>query len=104
MIRIRQMIEPDLRIASLDAGAVRFLALHILFRALTRAGAGGELDVTLQREGGMAVLRVRDSHPGASEPFEHSIPAFERVCSDLGAEVVRGGPEFVVTMPLAGEG
>ncbi len=103
MVRLRQLVEPDLRVAP-ALGDVRFAAMQILFRAIVRAGQEGEVEVTLQRDGAYAVLRVRDSLADPSEPFAYAVPALERLCASLGGEVRRTGPEFVLSIPLMQEG
>ena len=104
MVRVRQLVEPGLRVASTDVGAVRVAAMQILFRAILRAGQEGEVDVTLQRDGASAVLRVRDSLADPSEPFAYGASALDLLCARLGAEVRRTGSEFVMSMPLEQEG
>ena len=100
MLKVRQMIEPDLKTTG-TSGSVRFLALQLLFRGVARAGAEGELDVTLQREGTGAVLRVRDGSADSREPFPHAWSALAALASGMGGEVRIGGPEAQLFLPLA---
>jgi signal transduction histidine kinase len=100
MLKVRQMIEPDLKTVG-TSGAVRFLALQMLFRGVARAGMEGEVDVTLQREGSGAVLRIRDGSPDAREPFPHASAALATLAADIGGEVRLSGPEAQLLLPLA---
>ncbi len=107
MIRVRPLVEPELRISATDAGAVRFLVMQVLFRGAARAGQDGELEVTLQRDGPNAALRVRDardSRDDAAEPYAFVLPAIERMSVQLGAEMRRTGSELVLSLPLKQEG
>ncbi len=101
MIKVRQMVEPDLGVR----GAVddlRFLVMQALFRALGRAGTEGEVDVTLQRDAGRCVLRIKDGCAEPfHEPFPHAAAALRAVGARAGAEVRVAGPEVVITLPLA---
>jgi signal transduction histidine kinase len=100
MVKIRQMIEPDLKTAGASA-AVHFVTLQLVFRALIRAGAEGEVDVTLQREGDHAVLRVRDGLTEGREPFPHAGAALAALSAELGGEVRFNGAEAQLLLPLA---
>lgn len=100
MLRVRQMIEPDLKTLGSSA-TVRFLALQLLFRGVARAGVEGELDVTLQREGAGAVLRVRDGSADAREPFPQARSALGTVAAETGGEVRINGSEAQLFLPLA---
>ncbi len=101
MIKVRQMVEPGLKVsAGLDD--LRFLAMQAVYRALSRAGTEGEVDVTLQRDGERALLRVKDGHPDAFfEPFPHAPDALRAVAERAGAEVRIAGAETVITLPLS---
>ena len=100
MVKVRQMIEPDLKTAG-ASGAVRFLTLQLLFRALMRAGTEGEVDVTLQREASTAVLRIRDGSTEPREPFPHAAAALTALAAELGGEVRFNGCEAQLLLPLA---
>jgi signal transduction histidine kinase len=100
MVRVRQLIEPDLKVRG-EPEQLRFVTLQVLFRAVLRAGEQGEVEVTLQRDEGRAVLRVRDSSTGQDEPFGLAGEALEAQCAAIGAQVVVAGPEVVVGVPLA---
>jgi signal transduction histidine kinase len=104
MVRLRQLVEPDLRVDGADLPTLRFLVMQLVFRAVIRAGQQGEVEVTLQREEQAAVLRVRDGGPQPQEPFEHATAAVERLCARFGAQVRWSGSECVVSMPLTQEG
>lgn len=100
MIKVRQIIEPDLRVAGAVA-SVRFLVLQAIFRGVARAGHEGELDVSLQRDGDRVVLRVRDGGATEShEPFGHAQAALEALAVQLGAELRMNGAELQLTLPL----
>jgi signal transduction histidine kinase len=99
MVKVRQMIEPDLKTGG-ASGSVRFLVLQLLFRGLARAGAEGEVDVTLQREGDTAVLRIRDGSSEAREPFPHAGAALGALSAELGAQVHFNGAEAQLVLPL----
>lgn len=99
MIKVRQMVEPDLHSPSAP-GTVRLIALQGMFRAVVRAGAEGEVDVTLQREGDCAVLRIKDSAATDAEPFRHAPDALRALAAECGAEVRLSQNEFSILLPL----
>jgi signal transduction histidine kinase len=100
MVKVRQMLEPELKTVG-ASGAVRFLVIQLLFRALARAGTEGEMDVTLQREGGVAVLRIRDGSTDGREPFPHAGAALTALTTELGGKIQVGGSEAQLFLPLA---
>lgn len=100
MVKVRQMIEPDLKTSG-DAAALRFLAVQVLLRGVIRAGAEGELDVTLQREERGIALRVRDGGGDPREPFAHAALALQQVASRLGGSAEMEGSEARIFLPLA---
>lgn len=100
MIKVRNMVEPDLRVPG-RGSTVKFLAVQAVFRAVLRAGQDGEVDVTFQRDGQRAVLRVKDSctDPGR-EPFAHAHTALATLTSELHGELRINGAELQVLLPL----
>lgn len=100
MIKVRQMVEPDLRVEG-STPSLRFIALQAVFRAIARAGNEGEIDVTLQRDGSRALLRVKDGCADAREPFTHAVSALESSCAEVGAELRVSGNEVQVLLSLA---
>lgn len=99
MVKVRQMIEPDLRVSG-SAGALRFLVVQSLFRAILRAGNEGEVDITFQRQDGHVLLRIRDSAGEGAEPFAQAEPALERMCADASATLRINGNELQILFPL----
>lgn len=100
MIKVRQIIEPDLKVAG-SVAAVRFLVLQAIFRGVARASQEGELDVSLQRDGDRAILRIRDSgKTDANEPFGHARAALDSLASQLDADLRMAGSELQLTLSL----
>lgn len=93
MIKVRQMVEPDLKVKG-AATSIRFMALQSIFRALARSGQEGEVDVTLQRDGDRAVLRVKDNAAEDLEPFPQAPLALQALAVDCGAELRVHGSEL----------
>ena len=100
MIKVRQMIEPDLKVHGAGS-SVRFVVLQSLFRGVSRAGQEGELDVVFQREGDRALLRIKDSGKEPAEPFgDTARVAIEALTAELSGEVRINGPEVQIHLPL----
>jgi two-component system OmpR family sensor kinase len=111
------------------ADALRVLVRNLLDNAIKYTPAGGKVDVSLQREGGRARLRVDDSGPGIAEAerarvfdrFYRSADAHSATGSGLGLAIVKsiadrhgarlvlsrsdtlGGLRVDVLLPLAAE-
>lgn len=100
MVKVRQLVEPQLLLATASLPQVRTLVLQGIFRAILRAGTQGEVDVTLQAQDGLALLRVKDSSTGAEEPLDHVATAVGAIAFGLGGTAVVSGPELSVTLPL----
>lgn len=100
MIKVRQMVEPDLRVRALPP-TVRFIVVQVLLRAIVRAGQEGEVDITLQRDGDRALLRIKDSAPEMHEPFVHASVALTTMCAECSAELRLNVSEVQLQMPLA---
>ena len=100
MIKVRQMVEPGLFVRGAIRD-VRFMVLQGLYRAICRAGSEGEVDLTLQRDGARAVLRIRDGGTDAlQEPFAHASSGLDAAAHRLGAESRTAGPETLISLPL----
>jgi signal transduction histidine kinase len=100
MIKVRQMVEPGLTVRG-KRDDVRFLAMQALFRGIGRAGEEGELDLSLQRDGQRAALRIRDGNPDpAFEPFVHAVGALHSVAHTVSGEVRVAGNEALIILPL----
>lgn len=100
MIKVRQMVEPDIKVLG-TPDDVRLLVMQALYRALCRAGAEGEVDITLQRDAERAVLRIRDGNADAFlEPFAHAEPALRSLALKLAGDVRVAGSETVISLPL----
>ncbi len=100
MIKVRQMVEPGLFVRG-SLRDVRFVVLQALYRGVSRAGSEGELDVTLQRDGGRALLKVKDGQPDPLlEPFAHAHAGLAAAASRLGADIRTAGNETLISLPL----
>jgi signal transduction histidine kinase len=90
-VKVKLDVEPGLSARQGDPAALRFLACHALLRALMRSESGGEVQVTLQRSGDRALLRVQDAG-GEGEPSPLARPALEALGRARSVEVsVHGG-------------
>ncbi|MBX5480351.1 MAG: HAMP domain-containing histidine kinase [Myxococcaceae bacterium] len=99
MIKVRQMVEPDLKVGA-PASTLKFLVLQAIFRGVVRAGPEGELDVILQRDGARATLWVKDGAPEGVEPFENARAALTALSAEIGAELRIGGAEVQMVFPI----
>jgi signal transduction histidine kinase len=73
-----------------DATRIRQIVQNLLANALSHTPEGGRVSVHVAREGGNAVVSVRDSGPGiAAEDLERIFERFYRVDESRGRE--RGG-------------
>lgn len=99
MIKVRQMMDPDLRIRG-SAASLRFVVLQAVFRGIVRAGNEGELDITFQRDGDRVVLRVKDGTPGGEEPFDNGTIALQSLAAELCGEARIAGGDLQIFFPL----
>ncbi len=99
-LQCRVEIAAELSAKVADPGALRFLLVKPILRAIARAPEASELTITLQAEGGSAVFQVTDAGAEGDEPFEHALPAIAAAANRLGVVLrVRGG-ELRVAFPL----
>lgn len=90
-VKVKLDLEAGLKVRLADPLALRFLAYQSLLRAVQRANPGSEVEVSLTRAGGRAVLRVQDEG-GDGEPNPLSRPALEALGKERSVEVsIHGG-------------
>lgn len=108
-------------IADLDANQLQQVLYNLLFNALDALPSGGRVEVSVDRDGGRAVLRVADNGPGLPqevrdrlfEPFVSTkdsgmglgLSICRRIIESHGGAIVSettgSGASFVVRLPLS---
>ena len=66
---------PDVELSG-DSDLLRSAVENIVRNAIFYSGAGGQIDVTLRRDNGTAMLSVRDNGPGVPEEASPTVQAF----------------------------
>jgi len=89
-VKLKLEMEPGVTVRLGDSAALRFLAYHSILRAVERSAPGSEVEISLQRAGERAALRVQDAGDGEPNPFTG--PALEALGREQSVEVtVHGG-------------
>jgi signal transduction histidine kinase len=90
-LRLIPQVEPDLRVWLEHAWLAHFLTLQPILRAIGRAEAGSDIEVSLSRQAGSPTLVVTESRSG-NEDGRDWATALEQVCREIGGtSCVRGG-------------
>jgi signal transduction histidine kinase len=82
-VQLNARIDPEVVVVTRDTGAVGFIIVETLLRAVARSAAGEAVDLSLGAEGSQAVLRILDATGVAPEPTPgllEALPSLERAC------------------------
>jgi len=92
-------VEPELRSSLSHACSVYFLTLQPILRAIGRAGADSQVQISLSRQPDAVLFVVRESGPGVEDGPDLA-PVLDELSGAIGGSAsVRGG-ECRVTFPL----
>lgn len=100
-IGVRWSLEPGVVVRCNDSAALHLLALYPVLRALPRAGPGGEVAVTLTRDGPSAWLRVGEPGGPTPEPSAEVASALAMLGVQAGAQVRISPGECELSLALA---
>lgn len=90
-VKLKAAIEPNVTHPGLDVGSLQLLLMQVLLRALTRAEAGSEASVVLDRHGPEAVITVSDATADDREPMAKAPDAIRTLAAQQGARVQLSG-------------
>lgn len=86
-VKLKAAVEPNVLQPNLDAGALHLLMMQVLLRALSRAEAGSEASVVLDRHGAEAVITITDGCGDDREPQRLAPEAITALAAEQGVRV-----------------
>lgn len=100
-LKVRWNVEPGVAVRCADSGGINQLALHPVMRALLRTEAGGEVEISLSREGELARLKVRDPAGPVADPNPDALTALRLLAERNNAQLRTSGGECELAFPLS---
>lgn len=99
-VKVLSEIEAGLRVRFAEVAMAPFVALQPVLRGIQRCVPGGEISVSLAREGERVALTVTDSAEGNPETHSEVLSSLEWICVQSGGSVSARGADFRVVLPL----